>query len=331
MFFHRAFPYELPEEFISVLDKTRKEHGIIRRISDFDEESAAIIARSWRGSISRRISRRSTRQGAAVRLPYWEVESDRGPLSFAITTPSAAFPKSPKAASCHRRRRQPLRDRRRARSRQQKLPQARAVPPDRPAAEAGRKGSVFPMSDTSQTPYTGGGGFAARVSKEAGAEAVFVFAYNLTLTTHTPTASRQSPEARCTALRRPIRRWRSSTCRPARNSAMCSRSAASIEYESGAAAELLRTRYAPRARVPERGDAAARALSEGRTVSAEPSVSAPAVRSAAGRFRAEAARSAALRRPQKAAAPALAVCKAEPEAAAGRRCCFFSPSARSTC
>ena len=43
VFFHRAFPYELPEEFISVLDKDSKEYGIIRRISDFDEESAAII------------------------------------------------------------------------------------------------------------------------------------------------------------------------------------------------------------------------------------------------------------------------------------------------
>ena len=37
------------------------------------------------------------------------------------------------------------------------------------------------MSDTSQTPYTPAeAAFAARVSKEAGAEAVFVFAYNLT-------------------------------------------------------------------------------------------------------------------------------------------------------
>lgn len=67
---------------------------------------------------------------------------------------------------------------------------------------------------------------------------------------------------------------------------------ASIEYESeGAAAELLRTDMR-HARAFQNAVMLLRALSEGRTVSAEPSVSAPAVRSAAGRFRAEAARSA---------------------------------------
>ena len=49
------------------------------------------------------------------------------------------------------------------------------------------------MSDTSQTPYTPAeAAFAARVSKEAGAEAVFVFAYNLTFdNAYTDEASRR--------------------------------------------------------------------------------------------------------------------------------------------
>lgn len=82
--FHRAFPYELPEEFISVLDKDSKEHGIIRRISDFDEESAAIIraelARKYFAPHITKINSLKERFGYS----YWEVESDRGPLSFAI-------------------------------------------------------------------------------------------------------------------------------------------------------------------------------------------------------------------------------------------------------
>ncbi len=84
VFFHRAFPYELPEEFISVLDKDSKEHGIIRRISDFDEESAAIIraelARKYFAPHITKINSLKERFGYS----YWEVESDRGPLSFAI-------------------------------------------------------------------------------------------------------------------------------------------------------------------------------------------------------------------------------------------------------
>ena len=147
------------------------------------------------------------------------------------------------------------------------------------------------MSDTSQTPYTPAeAAFAARVSKEAGAEAVFVFAYNLTFdNAYTDGLAAiagsalycaSSPDSALEKLDVPagseFRYVQSVGC-------------ASIEYESeGAAAELLRTDMR-HARAFQNAVMLLRALSEGRTVSAEPSVS---VRSAAGRFRAEAARSA---------------------------------------
>ena len=131
------------------------------------------------------------------------------------------------------------------------------------------------MSDTSQTPYTPAeAAFAARVSKEAGAEAVFVFAYNLTFdNAYTDGLAAiagsalycaPSPDSALEKLDVPagaeFRYVQSVGC-------------ASIEYESeGAAAELLRTDMR-HARAFQNAVMLLRALSEGRTVSAEPSVS----------------------------------------------------------
>lgn len=130
------------------------------------------------------------------------------------------------------------------------------------------------MSDTSQTPYTPAeAAFAARVSKEAGAEAVFVFAYNLTFdNAYTDGLAAiagsalycaPSPDSPLEKLDVPagaeFRYVQSVGC-------------ASIEYESeGAAAELLRADMR-HARAFQNAVMLLRALSEGRTVSAEPNV-----------------------------------------------------------
>ncbi|MBQ7897881.1 MAG: DUF1854 domain-containing protein [Clostridia bacterium] len=43
VFLSRAFPHDLPDEFISVSDSEQNELGIIRSVGDFDDESAKII------------------------------------------------------------------------------------------------------------------------------------------------------------------------------------------------------------------------------------------------------------------------------------------------
>ncbi len=45
IFLHRAFPFELGYEFISVLDDEKNEIGIIYDVADFDGESANLIKR----------------------------------------------------------------------------------------------------------------------------------------------------------------------------------------------------------------------------------------------------------------------------------------------
>lgn len=41
--FHRAFPYDRPQEYISVQDEDGREYGIIRNLSDFDGKGREII------------------------------------------------------------------------------------------------------------------------------------------------------------------------------------------------------------------------------------------------------------------------------------------------
>ncbi len=45
VFLHRAFPYELPEQYISVQGEENIEIGIIYDIADFDEATAALLRR----------------------------------------------------------------------------------------------------------------------------------------------------------------------------------------------------------------------------------------------------------------------------------------------
>lgn len=82
--FHRAFPFDCPEEFISVLDKDGKEYGVIRRLDDFPEETAEIIRRE----LERKYFMPEIKQILSLKerfgYSYWEVETDRGHLSFAI-------------------------------------------------------------------------------------------------------------------------------------------------------------------------------------------------------------------------------------------------------
>ena len=84
VFLHRAFPYDMPDNFISVLDKDGKEYGMIKAISDFPEEVQKILD----GELKRKyfcpvISKINT-VTAKFGYTYWEAESDMGKLSFSM-------------------------------------------------------------------------------------------------------------------------------------------------------------------------------------------------------------------------------------------------------
>ena len=85
VFLHRAFPYELPEQYISVQGEENKEIGIIFDISDLDDSSAELVRREldrkYYAPIIKEIKSVKERYG----FSYWKVTdiSDRE-LSFTV-------------------------------------------------------------------------------------------------------------------------------------------------------------------------------------------------------------------------------------------------------
>ena len=86
VFFHRAFPFDAPDEFISVLNKDGKEHGMIRALSEFSakpEEEQIIREELNRKYLVRTILKiRSLKE--KLGFSYWEVDTDHGKFSFTM-------------------------------------------------------------------------------------------------------------------------------------------------------------------------------------------------------------------------------------------------------
>lgn len=84
VYFHRMFPFETPDEFISVLDKDGKEYGIIRNISEFTGEDADII----RDALAKKYLCPEITKILSLKeqlgYSYWEVETDMGKMSFSM-------------------------------------------------------------------------------------------------------------------------------------------------------------------------------------------------------------------------------------------------------
>lgn len=85
VFLHRAFPYELPEEYISVQEEENKEVGIIYDIANFDEQTAALLRRELdRKYYAPRIAEiKSVKERYG--FSYWKVTDTEGrDISFTV-------------------------------------------------------------------------------------------------------------------------------------------------------------------------------------------------------------------------------------------------------
>lgn len=84
VWFHRAFPFETPDEFISVLDFDGREYGLISKLTDFPEDAQKIIrdelARKYLCPVVSKIYSLKEKLGYS----YWEVETDYGRMSFSV-------------------------------------------------------------------------------------------------------------------------------------------------------------------------------------------------------------------------------------------------------
>ncbi len=81
---HRAFPFDLLEEYISIQNKDQEEIGLIRSLADFDEEAQKILCgelehKYYTPKITKIVSLKE-----AHGYSFWQVESDAGELQFTL-------------------------------------------------------------------------------------------------------------------------------------------------------------------------------------------------------------------------------------------------------
>ena len=84
VFFHRCFPFETPDEYISVLNKDGREYAMIRDLSEMPAEAQEIIRaeldRKYLCPTVTRIKSLKEKLGYS----FWEVETDKGDMNFSM-------------------------------------------------------------------------------------------------------------------------------------------------------------------------------------------------------------------------------------------------------
>lgn len=82
VYFHRCFPFETPDEYISVLDKDGREYGLILKLADLPEEAREIV----RSELDRKYLCPTVTRIKSLKdkldFSFWTVETDRGELNF---------------------------------------------------------------------------------------------------------------------------------------------------------------------------------------------------------------------------------------------------------
>lgn len=85
VWFHRCFPFETPDEYISVLNRDGREYAMIRDVNEFPEEAQKII----RGELERKYFCPVIKSVSSLKeklgYSYWKVETDRGPMEFSCS------------------------------------------------------------------------------------------------------------------------------------------------------------------------------------------------------------------------------------------------------
>jgi len=84
VFLHRAFPFDDPFSYISVLDKDLKEIGLIKKIDEFPEDIANIL----KSELTRKYYAPKVEKILSVKerygFSYWKVLTDAGEMTFTL-------------------------------------------------------------------------------------------------------------------------------------------------------------------------------------------------------------------------------------------------------
>lgn len=82
VYFHRCFPFETPDEYISVLDKEGREYGMILKLADMPEEYSAVIKKELERKYFCPVISKINSLKDKLGYSYWTVETDCGKMEF---------------------------------------------------------------------------------------------------------------------------------------------------------------------------------------------------------------------------------------------------------
>ena len=80
----RAFPFDMPYEYISVLDRDKKEIGFIRTLDDFDEPERTLLKNELETKYYTPVIKRIIQVKERYGFSYWRCECEFGEHSFTL-------------------------------------------------------------------------------------------------------------------------------------------------------------------------------------------------------------------------------------------------------
>ena len=96
IFLSRAFPFDMPYEYISVLDKDKKEIGFIRSLDDFDEPARTQLIHELETKYYTPVIKKILSVKERYGFSYWKTECEFGEKSFTLQDTFRSIIKSPR-------------------------------------------------------------------------------------------------------------------------------------------------------------------------------------------------------------------------------------------
>lgn len=84
IFLSRAFPFDMPYDYISVLDKDKKEIGFIRSLDDFDEPDKTLLIHELEAKYYTPVIKKILSVKERYGFSYWKCECEFGEKSFTL-------------------------------------------------------------------------------------------------------------------------------------------------------------------------------------------------------------------------------------------------------
>ena len=84
IFLSRAFPFDMPYDYISVLDKDKKEIGFIRSLDDFDDPDKTLLLHELEAKYYTPVIKKILSVKERYGFSYWKCECEFGEKSFTL-------------------------------------------------------------------------------------------------------------------------------------------------------------------------------------------------------------------------------------------------------